>query len=128
MYHNDKYNVEIKICLDNGIYEFDNNSATGKTRLCKELKELQKLNEPVIGYTYGDDKLGIDLSKVIEIVKPKVVLLDRYDMYNNMFHDEMIEWAKDSIVLIDCKDFLDIDYDTGWCDIEMSPEKIEVVQ
>lgn len=57
MYKNNKYNVEIIISLENGIYVFDSRYAIGKTRLCNELRELRKLGEQVVGYTYGDDKL-----------------------------------------------------------------------
>lgn len=45
MYSNNKYDVEIRIDLENGVYVFDEDSATGKTRLCKQLNELQKLGK-----------------------------------------------------------------------------------
>lgn len=77
MYSNSKYNVTINIYLENGIYVFDEDSATGKTRLCNELKELQKLGEPVIGYTYNDDKLGIDL-KTLSVLDKSISLLTEY--------------------------------------------------
>ena len=128
MYKNNRYDVEINIDLENGIYVFDEKSATGKTSLCKELKELRKLGEPVIGYTYGDDKLGINLVDITSKIKPKVLMLDRYDMYNGTFNNKFTEWAKDTIVLIDCKGDLETEIYTDWCTIEMGPREIEVIQ
>lgn len=126
MYVIDKYNPIINIELENGIYEFCSESGTGKTRLCRILKELQKLGEPVIGYTYGDDILGIDLKDLVSKVNPKVILLDRYHMYNGTFSKEIIEWSKNTIILIDCKSILDINYDTDLCIIEMLSNRINV--
>lgn len=128
MYKNDMYDVEINIKLENGIYVLDEKSATGKTRLCKVLKELRKLGEPVVGYTYGDEKLGISLVDIASRVKPKVLMLDRYDMYNGTFNERFTEWSKDAIILIDCKGDLETDACTDWCTIEMEPRKIEVLQ
>jgi len=128
MYKNNKYNEEINIELENGIYVFDEKSATGKTRLCKDLKELRKLGEPVVGYTYGDDKLGIDLAAVVRKISPKVLMLDRYDMYNGSFNDKIVEWSINTIVLIDCKGDLKLEAYVDWCTIEMGPRKIEVLQ
>lgn len=128
MYKNDKYDVEININLENGIYVFDEKSATGKTRLCKALKELRKLGEPVVGYTYGDDKLGISLVDLVSKVNPKVIMLDRYDMYNGTFNERFTGWSKKAIVLIDCKGDLEAETCTDWCTIEMQSREIEVVQ
>lgn len=128
MYRNDNYDVEININLENGIYVFDEKSATGKTRLCKALKELRKLGEPVIGYTYGDDKLGISLVDIISKVNPKVIMLDRYDMYNGTFNERFAEWSKNAVILIDCKGDLETEVYTDWCTIEMGSREIEVVQ
>lgn len=128
MYKNDKYRVAINIELSNGVYVFDDYTATGKTRLCKELKELQRSGEAVVGYTYGDDKLGINLIDVFEKLNPKVLLLDRYDMYNGSFNNEIVKWSEQAIVLIDCKGELKVDCDTDWCAIEMAADKIEVIQ
>lgn len=127
MYQNSEYTIEIVIPLENGIFVFDENSAIGKTRLCNELKELRKLGEPVIGYTYNDDQLGIDLPKLVNDVDPKVILLDRYDMYNGLFDEQMVEWAKTAVVLVDCKCELNINYAAEWCNINMEPARIEVI-
>ena len=127
MYSNSKYSVAISIDLPNGVYEFNEDSATGKTRLCKELKELQRLGESVIGYTYGDDRLGINLIEVFNKIHPKVLVLDRYDMYNGTFNNEIVKWSADTIILVDCKGDLQVDCEVDWCTIEMTADKIEVV-
>lgn len=49
-------------------------------------------------------------------------------MYNGMFREQIVDWAKHSIILIDCKDDLNVDCDADWCCIEMSPARIEVTQ
>lgn len=59
------YKPAISINLDNGVYLFDNQSATGKTRLCRLLKSCQSYNEPVAAYTYSDFTVGFEISKVL---------------------------------------------------------------
>lgn len=128
MYKNNVYSTEVNIHLESGVFVFDEKSATGKTRLCKELKELRKLGEPVIGYSFGDENLGINLVDLCNKVNPKVLLLDRYDMYNGMFNDAIMKWANDTIILIDCKGNLKLDIEADWCTIKMGPRIIEVKQ
>lgn len=128
MYKCDKYATKVNIELENGLYVFDDESATGKTRLCKLFKELQRLDEPVIGYTFNDDKLGIDLVSQINVKKPQVLVLDRYDMYKGTFDNYFTSWSKNMIVLIDCKGSLDINCVADWCCIEMKADEIEVLQ
>ena len=59
------YGTIIDINLENGIYIFDNQSATGKTRLCKALRDCQKYGEPVASYTYDDKLLGIPIENIL---------------------------------------------------------------
>lgn len=128
MYKNNVYSTEVNIHLESGVFVFDEKFATGKTRLCKELKELRKLGEPVIGYSFGDENLGINLVDLCDKVNPKVLLLDRYNMYNGMFNDAIMKWANDTIILIDCKGNLKLDIEADWCTIKMGPRIIEVKQ
>lgn len=46
-----KYSVKINVNLDNGVYVFDNESATGKSRLYSLVKKYSAYGEPVAGYT-----------------------------------------------------------------------------
>ena len=55
------YGTILDIDLPDGIYIFDNQSATGKTRLHKALRECQKYGEPVASYTYDDKLLGMSI-------------------------------------------------------------------
>lgn len=128
MYSIDKYNVKIKINLESGIYVFDNESATGKTRLAKMLAEYQAYGEPVISYTYNDYLKGISLNNMIKNKKYEVIMLDRYDLYNGEYSDIIREFSKDTIVLMDCKSEVKNIEDDDWCDITMTADCIEVSQ
>ena len=90
------FDYNINILLDNGIYVFDAESATGKTWLCKQLKKLKAYGEPVDAVTYNDLLAGMRLENV---VKPqnKVVMLDRYDMYREDGYELINECAATSI-------------------------------
>ena len=66
MYSLNKYNVTINIELEPGIYVFDNQSATGKTRLAKLLSDYQAYGEPVIAYTYNDKLRGISITDFLK--------------------------------------------------------------
>lgn len=127
MYINDKYAVTIRIELGEGVYIFNKKSATGKTRLAKELKEIQIYDKDVSSYTYNDKLLGISMESIFNGNK-KVILLDRYDMYNGDGADLIDKYAKSCIILIDCKDSngprIDTDYEL--CFIDMSSDCIEV--
>ena len=125
MYMNTEYNPNVIINLNNGIYIFDNEPATGKTRLCKHLKKLKAYGEPVDSFTYNDLLRGDKLDTVL-IPDNKVILLDRYDMYRNDGHDLINECAKDSIILIACNTpFIGSLY-SEICYIEMTEDSIEV--
>ena len=118
---------EIRIHLDNGLYLYNSKSASGKTRLCKELRKLQKQGERVSGYTYEDYQLGIPISTVLDPDKHDVVALDRYHMYNGVGAEHIVECAKQCIVLIDCKSDLKINTMYEYCFIEMRKDAIEVM-
>ena len=118
---------EIHIHLDNGLYLYNSESASGKTRLCKELKKLQQRDERVSGYTYEDYQLGIPIITVLNPDKYDVVALDRYHMYNGVGAEHIVECAKQCIVLIDCKSDLKINTMYEYCFIEMRKDAIEVM-
>ena len=126
MFKLDKYSVKIAINLENGIYVFDNESATGKTRLCKLLKEYQAYGEAVASYTYNDKLLGHPISEVLNPSKFKVVILDRYDLYEGDGKELINECAKSMVILVDCKDKFTVTNDEEWCYICMECNKIEV--
>ena len=126
MYKNRIYCVDISIELENGVYGIDTMSATGKSRLFKLLREAEKKNRDVIGYTFEDKNLGIDLRSQVKKLNPKVIMLDRLDMYPEEFMQDIQEWGKNAIVLLDYKGSANFNED--WCDIEMTATSIEVNQ
>ena len=97
-YRYDKGSTKVNIDLDAGLYCFEMESATGKTRLYKRLKELQIQGEPVVSYSYNDYMYGVDLVKLLEMhPNAKVIMLDRYDIFKGLYKDIIIEKSKISI-------------------------------
>lgn len=128
MYYLDKYSVTIDIKLEPGIYVFDNQSATGKTRLAKLLSEYQAYKEPVVSYTYNDKLKGISLTDYLKGNEYKVILLDRYDLYNGDYAETIMQYSNEAVILIDCKSEVKNIADDDWCTIVMNQDRIEVVQ
>lgn len=118
-------NTDVKMDLPFGVYLLDRDSATGKTYLNKCLKEAWLSGNSVDGYTYNDMLRGTMLSDYIKNRKLNCLMLDRYDMYIDKFHDTIEDLRKTCIVLIDCKGELNIEYD--FCSIIFSDHSIEVV-
>lgn len=117
--------TEIKIDLKPGIWLFMPDAATGKSRLRKCLRALELQGEPVCGYTYEDTILGRPLKSLLIPGKYRVFMLDRYDMYSGECRDEMRQCARDTIILVDCKQEVNLDYDE-FCFLNMTENTIEV--
>lgn len=126
MYQTSKYATEIDIQLNNGIYIINSDSAIGKTRLCKELRKQQKYGEPVASYTYDDRLLGMPIENILVPNKYKVIMLDRYDLYEGEGAEGILKCKDNTIILIDCKGEFTVSVDDEWCDINMTEAKIEV--
>lgn len=122
----DKYSIQIKIELSNGVYIFNNESATGKTRLLKLLKQYRTVGEKVAGYTYSDKQAGLPPESCFRD-NPEVVMFDRYDMYKG-YADKIIEkHCRDSIILIDLKcDQAIVPLVDDWCTISLTDNAILV--
>lgn len=119
--------VSINVELDNGVYLLSPMSAIGKTRLGKLLREIQYAYGDASYYTYGDKVIGFDMSKCVNS-KYKVIMIDRYDMYNGD-GKELIDACKNSsIVLIDCKRTPKFSIECDGADIVMSENEIVVTQ
>lgn len=119
-----KFIPNIEVRLDNGIYIFDMDSGTGKTWLCKMLRQYQLAGEPVASYTYQDKQIGLDFDKVVKPTEQKLLMIDRYDMYRNQYNDIIRQFAETGIVLIDCKTPIALPCNT--CSIDISEELLEV--
>lgn len=126
MYKLEGLSTEIELKLQNGLYLFENKSSTGKTRLCKVIREYQMHGEPVASYSYGDMLIGLDINRILVPNKYRVIMLDRYDMYKNECNSLIKECANSSIVMIDCKQSFTVSNNYRLCYINMSPYKIEV--
>lgn len=123
----DKYRPHVKIELDNGVYVFDDYSSTGKTWLSNTLKELSTYGEPVNSYSYRDYVNGVDITDVLN-KKYKVVMLDRYNLYNGYAKDMIKSLADSMVILLDCKGNIDSLVDVRDCDIDISENSIEVTE
>ena len=121
-----EYKPEVIINLENGLYQFDSETATGKTRLCELLREYNRAGLPVVAYSYTDWSLGLDLISVVNKFKPKVLMIDRYDMFIGEYSDFLESIQDEIIVMIDCKDMLPFGEYDKVCGIKFTPDKIEV--
>lgn len=121
-----KYNPKVIVNLENGLYLFDNKSSTGKTRLFKCLRDNQKYGESVASYSYDDYLLGVPIEKVLVPNKYKVIMLDRYDMYNGTGKDLILSCSSNTIILLDCKKGLNFGVDYEICYLDMMDKSIEV--
>lgn len=116
-------NRKVNIDLEPGLYSFHPDSATGKTLLVKMVKSIGEKDK--IAITYHDIIMGLDIGKVISN-KPKLLILDRFDLYDyEAVRLESLKYA-DCITLVDYKTerkFCDFD-DT--CFVELDKDKLEV--
>ena len=134
MLHYNKTIPEVCIRLEPGIYKFTNMSGTGKTYLSKVLKDHAVTGEAVVVFTVEDMEKKLTLEDIIsvkQIEKPEVILLDRYDRYNGYEKEVIKKYAKQAVVLIDCKGRLDIpltrDDRLGMAGIALFENRIEVI-
>lgn len=116
-------NRKVKIDLEPGLYNFHPTSATGKTLLLKMVKSIGERDK--IAITYHDIIMGIDLDKVIAN-KPKLLILDRFDLY-----DENAVKLK-ALKNVDCVTLVDYKTERSFCDFDdtcfvmLSKDQLEV--
>lgn len=131
MYILDKYNIEISIQLDNGIYIFDTESGTGKTRLYRFLRDIMVNKEDVYAVSYDDVVRGEDIIQRIKVINPRLIMIDRYDMYISDSLTGFLNFiSSNAIILIDYKGDKDITHKSSIhdevCFINLQLGKIEV--
>ena len=97
-------------------------SATGKTRLFKLLRLLSEDNTSIFTYAHEDEQKGFLFEPKGNI---KLAMLDRFDVLENQHEQQIIELAKEAIVLIDCKRECPFDKYEG-CILNMTVDSIEV--
>ena len=114
----------VEAYVENGLYIAESKSGNGKTYLCKSLKKYAAHGEKVLGYTYDDYMYMVSISKELE-KKPKLVMIDRYDMYANTIDDALIKTSKDAIVVV-CLNQEYIEGDIGHCELKLTKDAIEI--
>ena len=119
------HSIKVQIDLPNGVYVFPRSSADGKTYLSSILRALGP-DDGVNSYTL-DDKDFFDVSVALNSEKYKLVLLDRYDMYFGDGIEEIQEFGKAGVVLIDCKSH-DFPFEVKYCFLHMEIDKIMVFE
>ena len=130
MYLFEKSVPAVRINLDNGIYVFDCESATGKSYLAERLHALRSVGERVDSFSYPDvKKFGGPAAALNGVDFPmsdlRVVLFDRYGQYAGEFTDLINPLRHACIVLVDCKACTGLDV-TGRCSIALSESEIVV--
>lgn len=115
--------IKIDIQLNNGVYYFDEELATGKTRLTKLLRGYMQ-DFPVSSYSYDDLVAGLDFDKVVKPSEQKLLVIDRYDLYKGRFKEQIEKLAKTGIVILDCNG--DPLIPCELCYLNMQDDKIEV--
>jgi len=91
-----------------GVFMFEPEAAMGKTRLGKMFKQMMLKGIPVACYTYNDLKeYRVTLSDYLKGRKVKVLIIDRYNLYSDKFHDTIKNLADSGcMVLMDLKNYL----------------------
>ena len=116
--------TKVRINLDVGIYQFFSYSATGKTYLYDVLRDYQLYGLPVVAITYDP----LNHTRLTDLIKPdtRLIMLDRYDMYYGEYAGVLKRLADKCIILIDSKEPLEFGEYALYCDINITPNEIEV--
>lgn len=116
---------KIIINLENGIYTFSNDSATGKTYLFKLLKERTS-NTKLLCITLNDVIYEVNVKALIEKNRPTLIFFDRYDRYEGKFKEIILEQIDKAIVLLDYKHGTLFNAQAKDCYIQLLQDRIEV--
>lgn len=120
-----EYRIKINIVLSPGIYLFDNQSALGKTWLFNEMRKHQCEHEDIFTFTYND----LLLHHKFEIGDGiKICILDRYDMYEGLFVNEIVEASSNCVILVDSKALFSFTDNDKFCYITLTDGRIEVTE
>ena len=94
----DRKPVKLVIDMEPGLYNFENNSGTGKSYLTFLCKQYNRLGEPVDGYDYPDFEEGRKVPSDV-----KLLVVDRYDMFMRQIDKEIFALSEKAIVIVDAK-------------------------
>lgn len=93
------YTPAVTVSLENGLYVFDSESASGKTYLGLTLQRMSS-REPVDYVTYSTrDRL----EQLLENEKLRLLVIDRYDLYRHMCNKEIRQFGTRGVALVDLK-------------------------
>lgn len=92
-------NPVIIIDLQPGIYLLPEESSSGKSFMSRRLKTLESVDRAT-SHTFPAE---MDSKKVLDSSLRDVVVLDRYDMCSNDYSEDMLNFSKDGVLLVDCK-------------------------
>lgn len=98
-----KYDVQIRVNKEVGLYLFNPTSASGKTFLTTLARKYNGFGERINSYTYDDYKTGLNLKEVLTRATYSLFIVDRYDMYFGEALEELKSLGESCIVLIDLK-------------------------
>ena len=100
-----------------GVYILDNESATGKTYLAKQLRD----RDHAFTYSYGDPLPVIPADT-------RVIIFDRADWYRDevWFLDLLRNYAGNTIILVALKDLESFQINTRFASIQYSHEGIDI--
>lgn len=118
-------NPKIQINVENGVYRFDNKSGTGKSYICKILSAITTRKD-FLCLDASNYDLVHSLKDVHKNRSLKVIILDRYDLYINEFKEQIEDLRDEVIILIDCKHPNKLAFETGYCGIDFTEDKLEV--
>ena len=118
------YRMGIEVNVEKGLLIPEDRSATGKTYLCNLLKRYKTYGEPVLGISYTDYINDIDIRNCLRD-KPKLIMIDRYDMFCGAFDEELIEASKNAVVVVDLKEGSITDAEQT-CELSLKGDKIEI--
>lgn len=106
-----------------GVFVFNCNGATGKSRVAKILASLQATGENYSVVTVVNGKLSV----YGDIDNSCIVMFDRFDLYISDEWLDRINSIKDNcIVMLDLKQLEKLNCKYGFVDISMFEDKIEL--
>lgn len=91
----------VRIELQPGVYLLPEDSAVGKSYMCQIFKDLESIDR-VTSHTFP---AKLDAKRVLDNTTRDVVLLDRYDMCNEDFAEDMRRFAERGVLLVDFKSY-----------------------
>ena len=119
---------KISIYASPGIYFFGPEAGTGKTYLYKCIKKLSCEDNSLTAYTYSDYYNGISLKERFEKFPPRVVVIDRFDLFRDdtSICEALMSVMKSAVVLIDLKNINGVELPIGFAGIDLQLNELEV--